>query len=286
MALVMRELLKRRPARTATAPTVDGRTIAEIAAAATETPGQEVVVPIERPAQADRRAGHPARQPGARGLRREAGRPRTALAPRSGPGVRLRDGLLRSGPRPADRRRRRRRHPLRGAGRRARACRRCCSVTGALVGEGLGDSVALITDGRFSGGTHGLMIGHIAPGGGARRPDRASSRRATRSSSTSTGRRSTSRSRPTSWPVAGPTGRPPAPRYTGGVMAKYAALVGSASTGAVTTGAADDRRTWPAPTVTGSSIGIKTSPQAVDWPTLDDGLGADRRARRRSSRSG
>ena len=37
------------------------------------------------------------------------------------------------------------------------------SVTGALVGEGLGDSVALITDGRFSGGTHGLMIGHIAP---------------------------------------------------------------------------------------------------------------------------
>ena len=37
------------------------------------------------------------------------------------------------------------------------------SVTAALVGEGLGDSVALITDGRFSGGTHGLMIGHIAP---------------------------------------------------------------------------------------------------------------------------
>ena len=37
------------------------------------------------------------------------------------------------------------------------------AVTGALVGEGLGDSVALITDGRFSGGTHGLMIGHIAP---------------------------------------------------------------------------------------------------------------------------
>ena len=36
-------------------------------------------------------------------------------------------------------------------------------VTAALVGEGLGDSVALITDGRFSGGTHGLMIGHIAP---------------------------------------------------------------------------------------------------------------------------
>src|SRR4030095_8727930 len=36
-------------------------------------------------------------------------------------------------------------------------------VTGALVGEGLGDSVGLLTDGRFSGGTHGLMIGHVAP---------------------------------------------------------------------------------------------------------------------------
>ena len=36
-------------------------------------------------------------------------------------------------------------------------------MTGALVGEGLGDSVALLTDGRFSGGTHGLMIGHVAP---------------------------------------------------------------------------------------------------------------------------
>ena len=46
------------------------------------------------------------------------------------------------------------------------------SVTAALVGEGLGDSVALLTDGRFSGGTHGLMIGHVAPGGRARRPDR------------------------------------------------------------------------------------------------------------------
>ena len=37
------------------------------------------------------------------------------------------------------------------------------AVTGALVGEGLGDSVGLLTDGRFSGGTHGLMIGHVAP---------------------------------------------------------------------------------------------------------------------------
>lgn len=41
--------------------------------------------------------------------------------------------------------------------------REMLGVTGALVGQGLGDSVALLTDGRFSGATHGLMIGHIAP---------------------------------------------------------------------------------------------------------------------------
>jgi dihydroxy-acid dehydratase len=109
------------------------------------------------------------------------------------------------------------------------------SVTAALVGVGLGDSVALLTDGRFSGGTHGLMIGHVAPeaalGGpialvaegdeividvDARRLDLnvpeavLAERRA-------------------SW-------SPPQPRYPGGVMAKYAALVSSASEGAVTTG--------------------------------------------------
>ena len=118
-------------------------------------------------------------------------------------------------------------------------CRRCCSVTGALVGEGLGDSVALLTDGRFSGGTHGLMIGHVAPEAALGGPiaiveegdeividvDRKAldldvpadeiARRFERWS-------------------------PPPPRYRGGVMAKYAALVGSASEGAVTTGPADD----------------------------------------------
>src|SRR5437764_15064687 len=41
--------------------------------------------------------------------------------------------------------------------------REMLSVTGSLVGQGLGDSVGLITDGRFSGGTHGLVVGHVAP---------------------------------------------------------------------------------------------------------------------------
>jgi dihydroxy-acid dehydratase len=109
------------------------------------------------------------------------------------------------------------------------------SVTGALVGEGLGDSVALITDGRFSGGTHGLMIGHVAPeaalGGPiaiVREGDTIVidvDRRALDLDITA----DEIERRLHGWHA-------PEPRYTGGVLAKYAALVGSASAGAVTTG--------------------------------------------------
>ena len=105
---------------TVTRPTVDGRTIAQIAAAAVETPGQEVVVPIERPLKPTgglailRGSLAPGR------LRREARRARTARASRSGPGLRLGDGLLRGRPGPADQAGRRRRDPLRGPGRRSR----------------------------------------------------------------------------------------------------------------------------------------------------------------------
>src|SRR5205823_1414727 len=109
------------------------------------------------------------------------------------------------------------------------------SVTGALVGEGLGDSVALLTDGRFSGGTHGLMIGHVAPEAALGGPiavieegdpiviDVEQKRLDVDVEPEELGRRFR-------------TWKPPAPRYTGGVMAKYAALVSSASKGAVTTG--------------------------------------------------
>ena len=58
-------------------------------------------------------------------------------------------------------------------------------VTAALVGEGLGDEVALVTDGRFSGATHGLMVGHVAPGGRRAAGRSPPSATATRSSSTS-----------------------------------------------------------------------------------------------------
>ena len=112
--------------------------------------------------------------------------------------------------------------------------REMLAVTAAIMGAGLGDSVALVTDGRFSGATRGLMAGHVAPeaaaGGpiaavqdgdiitldlqGPHAPRRCQRRRA-RGSGSSDGRRC---------PAA----------YATGVMAKYARLVSSAAEGAVT----------------------------------------------------
>lgn len=108
--------------------------------------------------------------------------------------------------------------------------REMLAVTGALVGQGLGDSVALVTDGRFSGATHGLMVGHVAPEGAAggpiafvqngdpitidveaRRLDVAANLEA----------------RSAGW-------QSPPPRYTSGVLSKYRQLVSCASKGAVT----------------------------------------------------
>ena len=106
-------------------------------------------------------------------------------------------------------------------------------VTAAIVGEGLGEEVALVTDGRFSGATHGLMAGHITPeaahGGpiaALREGDmivfdvEARELRVELSEDEIAARLR-------DW-------TPPAPRYTTGVLAKYASLVSSASEGAVT----------------------------------------------------
>jgi len=106
-------------------------------------------------------------------------------------------------------------------------------VTAALVGEGLGDEVALITDGRFSGATHGLMVGHIAPEA-ARGGPLAAVRDGDEIVLDVESRRLD-----LDVPAEELAGRlaawtPPAPRYTRGVFAKYAASVGSASEGAVT----------------------------------------------------
>ena len=107
------------------------------------------------------------------------------------------------------------------------------SVTAALAGEGLGDTVALITDGRFSGGTHGLM-GHIAPEAALGGPIGLVEEGDEIVIDVDRGALDLS-SIPTSSPAVRPAGSR-APRYAGGVLAKYAALVGSASQGAVTTG--------------------------------------------------
>ncbi|MEA2519480.1 MAG: dihydroxy-acid dehydratase, partial [Chloroflexota bacterium] len=233
LALVTRELLAG-GFIDGSAPNVDGRATADIAAAARATDGQVVVLPIDKPL----------RPTGGLAILRGSLAPDGCVVKLAGHERRLHRGPARVFDSEAEcfgavRDRRivpgdvvviRYEGPVGGPG-----MQEMLSVTGALVGEGLGDSVALITDGRFSGGTHGLMIGHIAPeaalGGpigliqegdeividvNARRLD------VSVASDVLDDRRRR-------WTA-------PQPRYTGGVMAKYAALVSSASDGAVTTG--------------------------------------------------
>jgi len=109
--------------------------------------------------------------------------------------------------------------------------REMLAVTGALVGQGLGDSIALITDGRFSGATHGLMVGHVAPeaaNGGPIAMVRDGDTITLDVKARELNVDADLAERRTHW-------KPPAPRYKTGVMAKYAKLVSSASEGAVTT---------------------------------------------------
>jgi dihydroxy-acid dehydratase len=234
VGLVMRELLKRPGLLHGGAPTVDGRTIAEIAADAKATDGQRVVLPIETPVKPTggltilhgtlapdgcvvKLAGHERRlhRGRARVFDSEAACFEAVKERRIVPGdvVVIRyEG------------------PVGGPG-----MQEMLSVTAALVGEGLGDEVALITDGRFSGGTHGLMIGHIAPEAALGGPiavveegdeividvDRKALDLVVPADEIER--------RLAGW-------SPRQPNYAGGVLAKYAALVGSASRGAVTTG--------------------------------------------------
>lgn len=110
--------------------------------------------------------------------------------------------------------------------------REMLAITAAIVGEGLGEEVALVTDGRFSGATRGLMVGHVSPeawDGGplavVRNGDEIEvdvDRRILRATLTGT----EIRKRLRAW-------KRPAPRYRTGALAKYARLVGSASNGAI-----------------------------------------------------
>ncbi len=111
--------------------------------------------------------------------------------------------------------------------------REMLSPTSAIIGAGLGDSVGLITDGRFSGGTYGLVVGHVAPEAAVGGPlalvqdgDRVTIDAERRVLELHVEESELARRRQV-W-------KPPASRYTTGVLAKYAKLVASASLGAVT----------------------------------------------------
>jgi dihydroxy-acid dehydratase len=233
VALVMRELLKRGLLH-GDQPTVDGRTIARIAEDAVETPGQKVVVPIESPIK----------EVGGLTILRGSLAPDGCVVKLAGHERRFHAGPARvfdseTACFDAVRARRivdgdvvviRYEGPVGGPG-----MQEMLSVTGALVGEGLGETVALITDGRFSGGTHGLMIGHVAPEaalggpiGLIREGDRVVIDVDRKALDLDVPADELARRR-LEWSA-------PQPRYRGGVMAKYAALVSSASRGAVTTG--------------------------------------------------
>jgi dihydroxy-acid dehydratase len=238
VGLVMRELLKRGLLHADTR-TVDGRTIGEIASAATETLGQQVVVPIETPLKpvggltilhgslapegcVVKLAGHERRLHC--GPARVFDSEEATFAALQGQAIQPGDIVVIRYEGPAG-----------GPG-----MREMLSVTGAIQGQGLGESVALLTDGRFSGGTHGLMIGHVSPeaalGGPIAFVEEGDSITidVDRKALDLEVPEDVMERRRRAWTA-------PSPVYQGGVMAKYAALVSSASTGAVTTAERMDR---------------------------------------------
>jgi dihydroxy-acid dehydratase len=231
VALVARELLKRKLVH-AEAPNVDGRSLGEIAAAVEERPGQQVVVPIEQPLKPI----------GGLAILRGNLAPEGCVVKLAG-----HERLSHRGParvfdseedcfgaverqeiEPGDVVVIRYEGPAGGPG-----MREMLHVTAALVGEGLGEEIALVTDGRFSGATHGLMAGHVCPEAARGGPIAALEDGDTVVFDVEARTLSVELSdeelgtRLAGW-------RAPPPRYESGVFAKYAALVSSASEGAVT----------------------------------------------------
>jgi dihydroxy-acid dehydratase len=214
------------------AQTVTGRTLAAEAAEAVETPGQEVVRPV----------GQPIKTSGGLVILHGSLAPDGAVMKVSGTErVRHRgparvfdseeaafEAVQRQTITPGDVVVIRYEGPSGGPG-----MREMLAVTGAIVGAGLGETVALITDGRFSGATHGFCVGHIAPeasrGGpiaAVRDGDIIVIDVAGRKLDVELAEQVVTQ-RLAEWQC-------PAPRYTTGVFAKYVKLVSSASTGAVT----------------------------------------------------
>jgi dihydroxy-acid dehydratase len=212
--------------------TVTGRTLAQEAAAAKETPSQQVVRKIDAPLKPTgglvilkgniapegcvvKVAGHNLQN--FRGPARVFDNEEAAFAAVENGAIKAGDVVVI-----------RYEGPKGGPG-----MREMLAVTAALVGAGLGDSVALLTDGRFSGATHGLMAGHVAPEAANGGPIAAIAdgdtivfdipKRQLNVELTP----AQLQQRLASW-------RSPAPRFSNGVMAKYALLVSSSSLGAVT----------------------------------------------------
>ncbi len=210
-------------------PTVSGETLFELAGAAPEAPGQEVIRPAAEPIKTRgglailtgtlapagcvlKLAGH--RRTRHQGPARVFDSEETAFAA-------VQDGRIEAGDVIVIRYE----GPRGGPG-----MREMLGVTAAVIGRGLGDRVALITDGRFSGATHGFMVGHVAPEAAAGGPialvrdgDRITidlaSRRLDIEMPDAASRRPS----------------PPDSTFATGALAKYARTVSSASRGAVTT---------------------------------------------------
>jgi len=211
---------------------VTGRTIGEEARQASETPGQQVVRPLSNPIKpvgglvilkgnvapegcVVKVAGHS--MTSFRGQARVFDREEDAFAAVKAGQIKAGDVVVIRYEGPAG-----------GPG-----MREMLGVTAAIVGAGLGESVALLTDGRFSGATHGLMAGHVAPEAAKKGPIAALKTGdiivfdvPARTLNVKLTQKEI-KTRLSKW-------KPPVPRYTTGVMAKYARHVSSASEGAVT----------------------------------------------------
>ena len=212
--------------------TVTGRTFADEAGAAVETPGQPVIAPLDHPLKKTgglvilhgniapegcvvKISGH--ERLTHRGPARVFDSEEAAMAAVTGKQIKPGDVVVI-----------RNEGPKGGPG-----MREMLSVTAAIVGEGLGDSVALLTDGRFSGATRGLMIGHVSPEAALGGPIAVLREGDTVHIDVNQRKLevelndATLKHRMSEWKAL-------KPKYLPGVFAKYAALVHSASEGAIT----------------------------------------------------
>ncbi len=212
--------------------TVTGRTIGEEADAAVETPGQEVVRPLSDPLKPTGGLvilrGNLAPDGCVVKVAGEERRSHTGPARVFGSEEECFKAVHDRQIKPGDVVVIRNEGPSGGPG-----MREMLQVTAALVGEGIGDQVALLTDGRFSGATHGLMAGHVAPEAIRGGPIAAVQDGDEITLDIDTRRLDVDLS---DEEIAKriEAYRPPEPHYRRGVMAKYAASVSSASEGAVT----------------------------------------------------